>query len=1125
MLKYLKDEKKLFGNLQSEEQKKLLIKMYEWVEETFDNGTFYTTDVFGYGSFERERRFISVYTEYRDYFLFQLHYINPEEVKKTGFDYSANSNGKYVDIRSHSIKTEHDIETLKNLIRLAYDSVPLKRINDDTLIIAKKLCDAYETTKLGGLEIPAWGRTLLVSTSDEIVTGNNPSVKYEGSMNVKNNIKCKLLKINADSGMALDAAILWGERNTGSPYHLFLSINGKSVLECYIPKWVTKKGQGHFTITIPNTFSSNEDNEAFKQLMLESQESSGEIAGMVLNDGKIIIADFPEVVDWKDAFYRHIRVLIIAAILRAEIKGICSLGLIPNGKQELVTKIIQVLRNIGNFDSEIIKDIQGAQDVIRNCQYFVSFDGKFASAKYAAWKDVSIERYKRFRQEDNAQFHASITQAALEKLGFKLDDGPELKKQFELWSTSNGLSAVSLTKVKIYSIHGIIPLKVRTLGTRELAENTPEKANFELWAPTRFAEFFPPPKESFKISIDNNLINTSRQHNTAGEVVIGTLSGHYSSIRTFVLEKGLKLGDTVYLHKLVNDKFELLLDAKGGEKDMSISNTGSKNIQDIISIGLETLNQYVSSRGFSFKKELLLNYIFSLKSKPFVILSGISGTGKTKIAQLFAEFMCPDQEIDEVTMDESDGTLIYKVPKYFLKYSRYVVRSNIAELIQTPISEKSSEINIKFDGIEGKCWFGYAGSQKNSKMVLFSGDVAKHVKSSIHIDDYLKIYLSVEDGKETLVFEKVNPEKKRVLKKSNRYCFLSVRPDWSDNRSILGFYNPITESYQPTELLKLMLRARKDLQNPYFVIFDEMNLSKVEYYFSDFLSCMESRRLTGNGEITSEKIILHDAETEVTYIDDDGQEYKIPKQIEIPINIYFTGTVNVDETTYMFSPKVLDRANVIEFNEVEMNNYKELILGKNREIVDLGVRGADNDFVYYFTDNGRYCSRLIEKNFSGGLEYYYDKLKELNNILEDFHMHFGYRVIDEIMMYLSYNFEYHEELTGSGFDLQLLQKVLPKLHGNRKQLEIPLTRLLKYCFNLKFNREGPLTIEEKTIAFNFDYDALILSQYEGKERLGFQEPQAEYLLDGIKPLFPRTAKKLCRMINMLDRQGYASFIE
>ena len=132
---------------------------------------------------------------------------------------------------------------------------------------------------------------------------------------------------------------------------------------------------------------------------------------------------------------------------------------------------------------------------------------------------------------------------------------------------------------------------------------------------------------------------------------------------------------------------------------------------------------------------------------------------------------------------------------------------------------------------------------------------------------------------------------------ARRRLLVPVRADWNDSRGLLGFWNPIFDRYERTDLIDLLLRAADDLEHPYFVILDEMNLARVEYYFSDFLSAMES----------GEPIPLHS---------DDALDETVPASLQLPPNVFVVGTVNIDETTHAFSPKVLDRASVIEFNDV-----------------------------------------------------------------------------------------------------------------------------------------------------------------------------------------------------------------
>jgi 5-methylcytosine-specific restriction endonuclease McrBC GTP-binding regulatory subunit McrB len=96
---------------------------------------------------------------------------------------------------------------------------------------------------------------------------------------------------------------------------------------------------------------------------------------------------------------------------------------------------------------------------------------------------------------------------------------------------------------------------------------------------------------------------------------------------------------------------------------------------------------------------------------------------------------------------------------------------------------------------------------------------------------------------------------------------------------------------------------------PFFLILDEMNLARVEHSFSDFLSSLES----------GEPLLLHDHESPGG--DDAGEPLTVPAHLKIHENVFFTGTVNIDETTYMFSPKVLDRAFTLELNEVNLATF------------------------------------------------------------------------------------------------------------------------------------------------------------------------------------------------------------
>ena len=381
------------------------------------------------------------------------------------------------------------------------------------------------------------------------------------------------------------------------------------------------------------------------------------------------------------------------------------------------------------------------------------------------------------------------------------------------------------------------------------------------------------------------------------------------------------------------------------------------------------LYDFFENKGFFFSREVLTRYFLSLKTKPFVILTGISGTGKTKIAQIFADYICQN--------------------------------------------EKKGE-------------------------------------------------------------------------KGKRIAFISVRPDWMDNKGLLGFYNILDETYHKTRLLDLLLEARNNPDIPYFVILDEMNLSKVEQYFSDFLSIMESRT---SDNMTGEPLTLHSLRKVKTL---SGNE--IPEEIYIPENIFFTGTVNVDETTYMFSPKVLDRANVIEFNEVDPEGY---ISGSGK---DDQFCLANPDVTNELISPGiePFCSRKDFEKLKTIIEDKYNPLEELTTVLKTYNLHFGYRVINEISRFVWVSKDFLGEIFNpdEAFDIQILQKILPKLHGIQGKLDAPLKDLLSFCYgqsNLKENVSDEMIQK----AEEFDEEAV----------------------------YPRSAKKIARMLRNLKTQGYTSFIE
>lgn len=255
-----------------------------------------------------------------------------------------------------------------------------------------------------------------------------------------------------------------------------------------------------------------------------------------------------------------------------------------------------------------------------------------------------------------------------------------------------------------------------------------------------------------------------------------------------------------------------------------------------------------------------------------------------------------------------------------------------------------------------------------------------------------------------------------------------VGADWTDNTKILGYYNPLANNgsgkYEKTPIFEFLERAVENSNIPYFLILDEMNLSHVERYFSDFLSKME--------------LVDYKNQDKKTYFDIPG--YGL---LEFPKNLFITGTVNIDETTYMFSPKVLDRANVIEFKPEKDTILNTLLSDNSNNKIETSEPNAAESFMKLAN---KVRSGEIPEDAAGLLNEIHNILDSFYTELEKFGFEFAYRTIKEIRLYTiaaCMTAEGEIPTATQITDIQILQKVLPKIHGNRKQIGDLLENLEK----------------------------------------------------------------------------------
>lgn len=365
------------------------------------------------------------------------------------------------------------------------------------------------------------------------------------------------------------------------------------------------------------------------------------------------------------------------------------------------------------------------------------------------------------------------------------------------------------------------------------------------------------------------------------------------------------------------------------------------------------INQFSSDlkdSGLIYSKQLLTRFVASLLTKPFLILTGLSGSGKTKLAQAFAQWICKDKK---------------------------------------------------------------------------------------------------------------------------QYGIVPVGADWTNREPLLGYPNALelNKYVKPDSgALDLIISAKNKPELPHFLILDEMNLSLVERYFADFLSVMES----------NDYIPLYPENSNIEGID---------AKLYLPSNLFIIGTVNIDETTNMFSPKVLDRANTIEFrvNEREMNYFLNNI--KDIEMVELVGKGVSM------------ANNFLELSYNKSFKE--ENTDEINNTLVKFFRElkktgaeFGYRTASEIIRLINQLNVVDNNLdTNEKIDIAIIQKLLPKLHGSRRKLAGPLTALGSFC----------ISDDTKIVEGIFD--------------------NVDFNFNGSNVLYPLSLEKITRMYKSAFDSGFASFAE
>ena len=468
------------------------------------------------------------------------------------------------------------------------------------------------------------------------------------------------------------------------------------------------------------------------------------------------------------------------------------------------------------------------------------------------------------------------------------------------------------------------------------------------------------------------------------------------------------------------------------------------------------------------RRGVIQSLVTALVTKPFMLLSGISGSGKTQLAR------------------------------------------RIAAGIAAGMMDNGQYTGLSYSG---------EGSAQSFKVTLAKNGIVPDIEG-----DDGNAYIDVREPKDVLTQEQIQASNINDVMKY-RVAFLPVRPDWTDPQKIWGYYNPLTGLYYPTPATLVAMHAYLEFlaygeaAPRHFIILDELNLARVEYYLADILSLMECPTTVVNGEIQmGELSLIHpfnrplwtvsapkteigkeDSVHEQLYVGkmdrswtqayhylsmaNSGMMLKkmpvdlndiingadwhrvIPPKISFTPNLTIIGTVNVDETTFAFSPKVLDRAFVMEFNEM---------------------------------DYDRVCHDWP------GYADAQPALTTIHKILRPENLHFGYRTVKEILDYIQQS---QSDWAHQG-DFCMASKILPKLRGGEDKLGSILPVFLAFSITGETEQSKLHATAGDLVA-----DILDAKQLPGiLKRLGLETAA-----------YPLTAGKLFRMTRQLLETGLASF--
>ena len=427
---------------------------------------------------------------------------------------------------------------------------------------------------------------------------------------------------------------------------------------------------------------------------------------------------------------------------------------------------------------------------------------------------------------------------------------------------------------------------------------------------------------------------------------------------------GFKYGKSIFVGKYSCGK--IIDEAKKRHPDFELTHTHDATIK----YGVDLYQMFKnSSFGLRFSKDILsksycnlptitdnkqINYLTALRTKPFMLLAGISGTGKSRI---------------------------------------------VRKLAQATVTEELQRAN------------GYTGED-------FAND-------------------------------------RWTLHSPANFELIQVKPNWHNSMDVIGYLSNIpSPHYVFTPFIEFIVKAWQHPEVPFFLCLDEMNLAPVEEYFAEFLSAIESRSFEGGEYMTDPiikpfnsfgedvaKMMVNTLFPNFTAADKNSLLGKIVDHLEtkgltLPKNLMVIGTVNMDETTFSFSRKVLDRAMSVEMNEVNYDSFLNDTTDDDlKAIVQAFEENDDADLNALLVDRHIEAREIIDE-LGDDAKFAIDYLKRINALLEGTPFKLGYRAANEALIYLQASQEFGHTDRIAALDNFTLMKILSRIEGDETKLKI-----------------------------------------------------------------------------------------